>query len=130
MCQSLALAAAPGALMCSSGVDTPSAASDHDDECCKGLGPDQVCPMHKHRGHGSKPTSSAQDEGSPQGGGRRLQSSCSPSTLALQALLSELGVFPRISTVSDDLNLRSVTETMLVSVLTHTIAPGLPPPRA
>jgi hypothetical protein len=76
------LVAAPMAL-CSHGA---SAGADRTAACCPGVGPGQICPMHKAR------------EGAPK---CRMETSCHESDAALLSLLTAAGLLPAAIAVFD-----------------------------
>lgn len=120
VCQLAAFAAAPLALCCS----MPKAeASVEEDECCKGLGPGQICPMHHHtkpaKGH-AKQSSDAR--------GCVLKSACKAPDIALMSILG-CGVLPQATAMSIAPSSSPVSE-MCVTFITHTQLPDKPPPRA
>jgi hypothetical protein len=145
VCQTFVLGAAPGGMLCGDARAMLSASED-DDACCRGLGPGQICPMHKHRGHGSKPGGHG-DHGASHAGQHgastpqnlpsqpasdhcNMRSTCDPLTLAIESLISTPGLLPRVATIADASTATSLVTDALSSVPARTIAPDLPPPRA
>ena len=132
--QMTALAVSPFALTCrmSAGVT----ADADDDECCKGLAPGQMCPLHKHRAHAQHHSQSghASASSAPRHDSRddacRLRSTCDPIDLAIESALSGSGLLPQVTSIADDLIVREVPMLAVVQAPTRTIAPALPPPRA
>ena len=60
---------------------------DDEDECCKGMGPGQICPLHKHRS-APKPDTGGHDSA----GGPVLRCGCGQVDPALISLSFGLGV--------------------------------------
>ena len=104
------LAAAP-LVLCSK---APAAESDSHATCCPGVGPGQVCPMHKTREGASKCS---------------LSSACHTSDAALLSLFASIGVTPQSSFFSEP----NVPAALIVSAVERSIAratlPEAPPPR-
>jgi len=83
------LAVSPFAVCCS----VASQAAVDDDECCKGMAPGQICPLHKHR-H-TPPNSAGHQDGA---GGAVLRCGCGSMDPALISLTFGLGILsPPIS---------------------------------
>jgi hypothetical protein len=80
--QAAVLAVSPFAACCA----TASQAAVDDDECCKGLAPGQMCPLHKHRP--AAPRDTHRDEA----GGCAMRSGCAPVDPALISLGFGLGI--------------------------------------
>jgi hypothetical protein len=143
-----ALGAAPFAMAC---VHDPAVAEDEEDACCRGLGPGQICPMHKHRGgsHGQSASgSAAPGSAAHQGHGHHamtaapadapqepaspcaMRSLCDPLELAIESLLTSHGVIPRavpVTRVIDGALLPAAAPGRLPS---RSCPPDLRPPRA
>ncbi len=104
------IAAAPLAV-CSKASAAPS---DSHGACCPGVGPGQVCPMHKTREGASKCT---------------LGSACHTSDAALLSLLTAIGVTPQCSSAFEP----DLSTDRIVSPAERSIAraslPEPPPPR-
>ena len=104
------LAAGP-LVLCSK---APAQESDSHGACCPGVGPGQVCPMHKTREGASKCT---------------LSSACHPSDAALLSLFAAIGVtpqgsFPLAPNLTTD-RIASLSERSIV----RASLPEPPPPR-
>jgi len=134
VCQMTALAVSPLALTCRMSASVATNAED-DDECCKGLAPGQMCPLHKHRAHGQHHSSSGHAATAPathdasRDPACKLRSTCDPLTLAIESLLPGSGLLPHAASVADDLIVRAMTMPSATDAPTRTISPDLPPPR-
>jgi hypothetical protein len=109
LCQSAAFASAPLALWRS------PAASAADDDCCPGVAPGQVCPMH-HAKEGARTCA--------------MRSACAPSDAALVALSGGIGVPSRAPVaIADTLAVRSIQASDVITS-SRASRPESPPPRA
>lgn len=102
-------------------------ASDDADECCKGLAPGQMCPLHKHGSHHASRMSSTQT--APAAGECRLRSGCHPPEGLLTGLTLALGMLVDVQTVGDAGTAPSIGAS---EPLTHQglASPTSPPPKA
>jgi hypothetical protein len=114
------LAAPVLALTC--GTEETAKAADEDD-CCAGLHPGQMCPMHRHR--------AGQDHKTPppiHDGPVKLRASCEPSDPLLESLM--LGLGELISPAVQSMPGRTVTrQPYTVLMLSFVVPPASPPPR-
>ena len=132
--QMTVLAVSPFALTCrmSAGVT----ADADEDECCKGLAPGQMCPLHKHRAHARhhSQSSHASTASAPGHDSRdaacRLRSTCDPIDLAIDSALSGSGLLPQVASIADDPIVRAMATPGVTQAPTRTLSPNLPPPRA
>lgn len=108
-CQLAGIAAAPIALCCK---DLPI--SDDDTECCAGLMPGQVCPMH-HTKAGEREC--------------RMRDVCAPSDAALIALAGGVGVLPSATPVVSSFDVGPVAADLSATALLRAVRPEAPPPR-
>jgi hypothetical protein len=134
-CQLAALATSPLVLACGNAAAMAAAAAVDDDACCKGLAPGQMCPLHKHRGHGhhgsaGQSSASAATDRDSRGNECGLRSTCDPIELAIQSLAGGVGMLPRVASVSDDLSVRATSANRFVDLLTRPFSLDPPPPRA
>ncbi len=99
--------------------------SEDEDECCKGLAPGQMCPLHKHGSHqssGRAPTAPVPGDGVLRGG-------CASTPMMLTALTLDLGLVPQVVTSLDDTTATVVPLGTTQSV-DRSVLPEFPPPRA
>ena len=66
----------------------PSQSTVEDDDCCAGMAPGQICPLHKHRK--APPTNPHHDEADR----CAIRGGCGPSNAALIPLVFGLGIVP------------------------------------
>jgi hypothetical protein len=89
---SLLLSFQAGVLAISPFVDccttAASQASQDEDECCQGMAPGQMCPLHKHR---QPPKQTHHDDGRS---GPALRCGCGTGEPALASLMFGLGIIP------------------------------------
>ena len=114
------LVASPLGLCCS--VASQTAADD--DECCKGMAPGQICPLHKHR-HAPTNTAGHHDSAS----GPVLRCGCGAADPALISLSFGLGI------LTDGVSLHVMLVSNRVALVTmrdvfHASAVDPPPPRS
>jgi hypothetical protein len=109
-CQLAGIAAAPVALCCK---DVPT--SDDDTECCTGLLPGQVCPMH-HTTAGKREC--------------RMRDACAPSDAALIALAGGVGVLPTATPTVSSFDLGDVHSNLASTAAFRAVRPEAPPPRS
>src|SRR3954451_12032872 len=109
-CQLAGIAAAPVALCCK---DMPT--SDEDTECCTGLLPGQVCPMH-HTTAGKREC--------------RMRDACAPSDAALIALAGGVGVLPTATPTVSSFDLGDVHSNLASTAAFRAVRPEAPPPRS
>jgi hypothetical protein len=111
--QAAGLAAAPFALCCPTAPGT--SVHDAEEECCPGLLPGQVCPMH-HVKEGVRTC--------------KMRSACGSSDAALVWLSGGLGVLPQPPATVSAFELRELTSVMAPSAIARAHRPESPPPRA
>ena len=101
-----------------------SRAAIDDDECCKGMAPGQMCPLHKHRQgpkdgvHHDQPA-----------GGCATRSGCSPVDPALISLAFGLGILPEPVSL-DVIPVSIPVDAGLARVVYRARSLDPPPPRA
>jgi hypothetical protein len=101
---------------------TSQAAVD-DDDCCKGMAPGQMCPLHRHR---QAPKDDAHHDQAPSD--CAMRSGCGQETPALSALGFGLGIVPEA--ISLDVIPVSISEQASHSgVLSRASSLDPPPPR-
>jgi len=110
-CQIASVAAAPITFCCK---DVPTATEEHD--CCPGLLPGQLCPMH-HR------TAAGKNE-------CKMRSACAPADAMLVALAGGAGMLPRATAVVSTFEAGDAVAPLALTVVAHTSRPESPPPRA
>src|SRR5207253_8648828 len=89
-------------------------APNHHDSCCPGVGPGQVCPMHKTREGASKCA---------------MSSACRPSDAALLSLFTTLGVTtPAALTIAVSSSSNPIVFPREAPIA-YAVPPDLPPPR-
>jgi hypothetical protein len=109
-CQIAGVAAAPITFCCK---DVPSS---HDEaECCAGLMPGQVCPMH-HTTAGKREC--------------KMRNACGPSDAALMALSGSVAPLPATTPVVSTFDLGDLARPFATLAITRTDRPESPPPRA
>ena len=110
---------------------SPAAVSAKDDhECCKGLGPGQVCPLHGKAAAPSAPATGHEHGTKPKApeGGCAMKSACNMPDLAL---LSMLGTAILVAPISLSVELESAPLALVsTSPLARDLVPETPPPRA
>jgi hypothetical protein len=109
VCQVAGVAAAPVTFCCK---DVPS--SHDDEECCPGLLPGQVCPMH-HTTAGKREC--------------KMRNACAPSDAALMALAGSIGVLPSTTSVVNPFDLGDLARPVASIAIGRTDRPESPPPR-
>jgi hypothetical protein len=110
-CQIASVTAAPITFCCK---DVPTANEEHD--CCPGLLPGQLCPMH-HR------TAAGKNE-------CKMRSACAPADAMLVALAAGAGMVPRATTVVSSFEPGDVVAPLAPTAVARTSRPESPPPRA
>jgi hypothetical protein len=110
--QAAGLATAPFALCCKTAPGT--SVHDDEEECCPGLLPGQVCPMH-HTKEGVRTC--------------KMRSACSSSDAALVLLSGGLGVLPEPTVTVSAFELRDGTPVMAPSAIARVLRPESPPPK-
>jgi hypothetical protein len=109
-CQIAGVAAAPVTFCCK---DVPAS---HDEvECCAGLKPGQVCPMH-HTTAGKREC--------------KMRNACGQADAALMALAGGVGVVPSTTSVENVFDLCDVVRQFAATALPRCDRPESPPPRA
>jgi hypothetical protein len=109
-CQIAGVAAAPVTFSCK---DVPTS---HDEaECCTGLKPGQVCPMH-HTTAGKREC--------------KMRNACGQSDAALMALAGGVGDLPSATSVVNAFDLCDVVRDLAATAIPRTDRPDSPPPRA
>jgi hypothetical protein len=109
-CQIAGIAAAPVTFCCK------DITSSHDEaDCCPGLAPGQLCPMH-HTVAGKREC--------------KMRNACGPSDAALMALAGGIGVPPPATPVVSAFDLRETVHDRTAAVIPGTARPESPPPRA
>jgi hypothetical protein len=109
-CQVAGIAAAP-VTFCCKGVPT-----SHDEtECCPGLEPGQVCPMH-HTVAGKREC--------------KMRNAAAPADAALMSLAGVIGLVPADTSAVNAFELREVVGALTATAIRRTTPPDSPPPRA
>lgn len=111
LCQAAAAASAPLALCCRPASDLAVA----DEECCPGVAPGQVCPMHHTKEGGRKCV---------------MRSACASNDAALLSLSGIVGLTSRESFSISDRTLWASIAPMQPNTLARASRPESPPPRA
>jgi hypothetical protein len=111
MCQIAGVAAAPIMFCCK---DVPTAADER--ECCAGLMPGQLCPMHH------KPAEGKND--------CKLRNACAPADAMLVALAGGAGTLPAATAVVNAFEAGDVLASSAPTAIARTTPPESPPPRA
>jgi hypothetical protein len=110
LCQIANLSAAPLTFCCQN-----VATSADDEECCPGLLPGQICPMH-HTREGERTCT--------------MRSSCVGTDASLVALAGGLGAMPQSTAVVSAFDLGALRRLTQPSALLRTDRPESPPPRS
>jgi hypothetical protein len=110
LCQVANVAAAPLTFCCQI-----VASADEEEECCPGLQPGQVCPMH----HARKGERTCQ-----------MRSSCVPADTALVSLAGGFGVLPDATAVVSTFDSGDLPRSAPRSATLRAYRPESPPPRA
>jgi hypothetical protein len=119
--QATSLAVSPF-ITCCTVVSTQAAVDD--DDCCKGMAPGQMCPLHRHR---QAPKDDAQRDQAPSD--CAMRSGCGQQTPALIALGFGLGIVP--DAISLDVIPVSISASVQHrAVLSRSSSFDPPPPRA
>lgn len=108
-CQIAGVAAAPITFCCK---DVP--VSHDDTECCPGLLPGQVCPMH-HTTAGKREC--------------KMRSACGPSDAALMALAGSVGVVPSATAAVSAFAAGDAVADLSATAILRRDRPESPPPR-
>jgi hypothetical protein len=109
-CQLAGIAAAPVALCCK---DVPTSLDDT--ECCTGLMPGQVCPMH-HTTAGKREC--------------RMRNACAAPDAALMALAGGVGVLPSTTSIVSEYDPGAVVPDRTPTETLRARRPDAPPPRS
>jgi len=109
LCQIANVSAAPMTFCCQN-----VATSADDEECCPGLLPGQVCPMH-HTREGERTC--------------KMRGSCTGTDASLLALASALGAMPQPTVAVNAFAVGVLPRVAPVSTLLRTDRPESPPPR-
>ena len=110
LCQAANLGAAPVTFSCQN-----VASADDEEECCPGLLPGQVCPMH-HAKKGERTCT--------------MRSTCAQSDGALVALSVGIGALPPATPVVSAFDLGDLPRSTPRSAIVRAYRPESPPPRA
>ena len=110
-CQIAGIAAAPLAFCCK---DVPALSDE--EECCPGVLPGQLCPMHHKVAPGKNDC--------------KMRSICSPADAMLVALAGGAGVLPRATAVVNAFDPGDVVTPSAPAAFARTSRPESPPPRA
>jgi len=111
-CQIAGVVAAPLAFCCQ-----PTVAVD-EEECCPGLAPGQVCPMHHARkGEKKEPTC-------------KMRDACGRADAGLVSLAGIVGLLPAPPAAVSAFEVCDHVNTIVPSALTRAYRPESPPPRA
>jgi hypothetical protein len=113
------LAAPVWAMAC--GTEKTQAADE--DDCCAGLHPGQMCPMHRHRA-GQDHTPPLPIHDAPV----KLRASCEPSDPLLDSLMLGLGelISPAVPSLPERTATRQPYTILMLSIV---VPPAFPPPR-
>jgi len=109
-CQVAGVVAAPLAFCCRS-----MPAADDDEQCCPGLLPGQICPMHHRR------------EGEPT---CKMRDACGRADAALVSLAGVVGLLPAPTPVVSAFETGDRLTAIAASAIARTHRPESPPPRA
>jgi hypothetical protein len=110
-CQIATVVAAPITFCCKA---VPVA--DDDEECCPGVAPGQLCPMHHKTATGKNDC--------------KMRSTCGPADAMLVALAGGIGVLPRATAVVNAFVPGDVVAPSAPVALARSSRPESPPPRA
>jgi hypothetical protein len=111
-CQIAGIAAAPITFCCK---DVPTVADEED--CCPGLLPGQLCPMHHKTAAGSKSDC-------------KMRNICAPADAMLVALAGGIGVLPRTTAVVSAFDPGDAVVALAPTALARSARPESPPPRS
>jgi len=114
-CQFAGVVAAPLAFCCQS---VPSA---DDEDCCPGLLPGQICPMHHTRAGNHTP---ANDRTC------KMRNACGRADAALVSLAGVVGLLPHATVLVNAFDLGDSVRGPMPSALARAHRPESPPPRA
>jgi hypothetical protein len=109
-CQVAGVVAAPLAFCCRS-----MPAADDDEQCCPGLLPGQICPMHHRR------------EGEPT---CKMRDACGRTDAALVSLAGVVGLLPAPTSVVSAFETGDRLTAIAASAIARAHRPESPPPRA
>jgi hypothetical protein len=91
---------------------------DDDEECCPGLAPGQICPMHhKRAGDRKEPVC-------------KMRDACGTADAALVSLAGVVGLLPHTTTAVSAFEVGDVVRVSFSSAILRARPPDPPPPRA
>jgi hypothetical protein len=111
-CQIAGVVAAPLAFCCQ-----PVSAADADD-CCQGVGPGQMCPMHHKRAVDNKESTC------------KMRDACSRTDAGLVALAGALGLLPSATIAVNSFAVGEEVRAAVPGAMSRIDRPESPPPRA
>ena len=112
-CQLAGIVAAPLAFCCQRQVTI-----DDDEECCQGLAPGQMCPMHHVRkGERKEPTC-------------KMRDACGQSDAGLVSLAGVAGLLPPATASVNDFAIGDTLAAVAPTAISRAHRPESPPPRA
>jgi hypothetical protein len=112
----------PVMLTCCVGSGTESTVAADDDACCKGLGPGQMCPLHKHRRPVHPSASSSQSRCA-------LRATCDPMPGAVMSFSLMDATLSKAESFTIDVA-RPAPAFVSQSLVSFLVEPANPPPRA
>jgi hypothetical protein len=116
------IAVSPLALCCMTKAPAATTPSD-DHECCKALGPGQVCPLHQQ----SKPSAQHQGGAEPAKSDCAIKSGCKMPDLALLSMLAAGVVSPKVSLIVELTS--APVHGQSFELVARDFVPDPPPPR-
>jgi hypothetical protein len=112
-CQLAGIVAAPLAFCCQ-----PPVAVNGEEECCPGLAPGQMCPMHHVRkGDRKEPTC-------------KMRDACNRGEAGLVSLAGVVGLLPPATASVSDFAIGDTVAALAPSAISRAHRPESPPPRA
>jgi hypothetical protein len=112
-CQLAGISAAPLAFCCQR-----PASIDDEEECCPGLAPGQICPMHHVRkGDRKEPTC-------------KMRDACAQSDAGLVSLAGGVGLLPHATSSVSNFAIGDAVVAAAPSAICRAYRPESPPPRA
>ncbi len=108
------VAAAPLAFCCE-----PTAVVDDEADCCPGLAPGQMCPMHHVRKGDKKAEPTC-----------KMRDACGRADAGLVSLAGVVGLLPPSTAAVNDFAVGDALRPAVFSALSHAYRPESPPPRA
>lgn len=123
--------------------DTDQHGADGEDACCRGLGPGQTCPLHKHRKsstsrasassshhEASAKTAESAETSTPRAARRpcEVRAACNPSNAAPVPVMFEAGIVPAAFVLLHTPTTAAVPDLTTVALL-RAERPDSPPPR-